>query len=67
MVKSVMKRDQRHYVADDLFDDAVAEALLSWASGEDPMVGIKRARASSFGWRSRHITGNPDRYDPELG
>jgi len=66
MVSAVMKRDRRDYVFDDLFEDAVAEALLSWASGEDPMVGIKRARSSAIGWRAKNVTGSPDRYVPEV-
>jgi len=61
MVKAVMKRDYRDRVFDDLFDDAVAEALLAWAAGEDPMVGIKRVKSESLSWKARHITGDPDR------
>ena len=60
MVSAVMKRDDRMYVYDDLFDEAVAEALLSWAEGEDPMQGIDRVRKASRGWKYRHITGSGD-------
>lgn len=58
MVSAVMRRDRRLYVYDDLFEEAVSEALLSWMEGEDPMSGIDRVRKASQGWKHRHITGD---------
>ena len=59
MVASVMKQDGRLMVYDDVFDEAVAEALYSWALGEDPMEGVRRVRADRKRWRGLHLTGLP--------
>jgi len=57
LVSSIVQRDMRHRVYRDLYDDAVAEVLMAWVTGERPMDAIKRARSYASSWEAKVDTG----------
>ena len=63
---SLVKRDYRKEVAEDLWDDLVCEAALAIIEGNDPIEHCKAYKTMYYEWKKHCYTGMTESYNDYL-